>query len=80
MKKLIIFEMANNHMGDMTHGKTMITQFGEVAKKYPEFDFAWKFQFRDFSTFIHKDYKDRMDIKYVKRFTETSLTQDQFLE
>jgi len=80
MKKLIICEMANNHMGDMTHGKTMITQFGEVAKKYPEFEFAWKFQFRDFSTFIHKDYKDRMDIKYVKRFTETSLTQDQFLE
>jgi sialic acid synthase SpsE/quercetin dioxygenase-like cupin family protein len=82
MKKfLVIFEMANNHMGDISHGKIMIDQFSEVSKKYSNiFDFAWKFQFRDFETFIHKDYKGRMDHKYVKRFTETSLTKDQFIE
>ncbi len=65
-KPLIIFEMANNHMGDVDHGKVMIDEFAEVASKYTElFDFAWKFQFRDFDTFIHKDYKNRMDHKYV---------------
>jgi sialic acid synthase SpsE/mannose-6-phosphate isomerase-like protein (cupin superfamily) len=78
-KPLIIFEMANNHMGDLDHGKVMIEQFADVINKYiSKFDFAWKFQFRDFNTFIHKDYKNRMDHKYVKRFTETSLTKEQF--
>lgn len=78
-KTMIILEMANNHMGDVEHGKEMINQFSSVAKKYSDvFEFAWKFQFRDFETFIHKDYKGRMDHKYVKRFTETSLSLDQF--
>jgi hypothetical protein len=68
-------------MGDLNHGKVMIEQFANVANKYiSKFDFAWKFQFRDFDTFIHKDYKNRMDHKYVKRFTETSLTKEQFSE
>jgi len=82
MKKiLIIFEMANNHMGDMAHGKAMIDEFAKTADKYVDtFNFAWKFQFRDFDTFIHKDYKGNMDHKYVKRFTETSLTESQFAE
>lgn len=80
-KPLIIFEMANNHMGDLDHGKVMIEQFADIINKYiSKFDFAWKFQFRDFNTFIHKDYKNRMDHKYVKRFTETSLTKEQFSE
>ena len=71
--------MANNHMGDFNHGKRMIDEFSNVASEFSDhFDFAWKFQFRDFPTFIHKDYKDRMDIKYVKRFTETSLSEYQF--
>lgn len=80
-KPLIIFEMANNHMGDVDHGKLMIDQFAQISNKYSNiFEFAWKFQFRDFDTFIHKDYKNRIDHKYVKRFTETSLTEQQFTE
>ena len=82
MKKLlIIFEMANNHMGDVDHGKLMIDQFAQISDKYLNiFEFAWKFQFRDFDTFIHKDYKNRTDHKYVKRFTETSLNEQQFIK
>jgi sialic acid synthase SpsE/quercetin dioxygenase-like cupin family protein len=79
MKKLIILEMANNHMGDISHGKLMIDEFANIVNRYTNvFDFAWKFQFRDLATFIHKDYKDRVDHKYVKRFTETNLTKEQF--
>ena len=80
-KPLIIFEMANNHMGDVDHGKEMITKFAVVANKYQNlFSFVWKFQFRDLETFIHKDYKGKTDHKYVKRFTETQLTIEQFAE
>lgn len=76
-RPLFIFEMANNHMGSMEHGLTMIKTFAEVAKAYP-FRFAFKFQFRDLDTFIHPDYTSRMDLKAVKRFSETRLSRDQF--
>jgi len=80
-KILIIFEMANNHMGDVAHGKLMIEEFSKVADPYRDhFDFAWKFQFRDLDTFIHKDYVDREDLKYVKRFKETGLSTEQFID
>ncbi len=78
---LITLEMANNHMGDINHGKRMIDEFADVVNDYRgNFKFAWKFQFRDIPTFIHPDYKERMDISYVKRFTETDLTEQQFYD
>lgn len=80
-KPLIICEMANNHMGDVNHGKLMIQSFGFVCKKYShKFRFAWKFQFRDFSTYIHQNYKNNMEHKYVKRFAETMLGTKEFAE
>jgi len=81
IKPLIICEMANNHMGDVNHGKLMIEQFSEVCNKYSDhFRFAWKFQFREFSKYIHKNFKNNMEHKYVKRFTDTMLSKDQFME
>lgn len=78
-KPLFILEMANNHMGDVKHGLRIIREFHQVTKKF-NFNFAFKLQYRDIAGgFIHPDYKNRMDIKYVKRFTETSLKPAQFL-
>lgn len=74
---LFIFEMANNHMGSLNHGLRMIHEFAEVKKRY-DYNFAFKFQFRDIDTFIHPNYKDRMDLKYVKRFAETKLSVKEF--
>ena len=34
-KPLIIFEMANNHMGSLNHGLEIIESFGKFAKEYP---------------------------------------------
>ncbi len=76
-RPLFVFEMANNHMGSVDHGLTMIKAFAEVARAF-QFQFAFKFQFRDLDTFIHPDYSSRMDIKAVKRFSETRLSMDQF--
>ena len=77
-KPLFIFEMANNHMGDVKHGMKILQQFHKVAKKY-DFNFAFKLQYRDIPTFIHPDFKDRQDIKYVKRFSETKLKDSEAL-
>lgn len=79
-KRLVILEMANNHMGDVQHGLRIIREFFEVAKVFQDrFTFAFKFQYRDLNTFIHPDYQGRMDHKYVKRFSETRLTEQEFL-
>ena len=74
---LFIFEMANNHMGSLNHGLRMVHEFAEVKKKY-DYNFAFKFQFRNLDTFIHPNYKNRMDLKYVKRFSETNLSLREF--
>lgn len=76
---LFVFEMANNHMGDIEHGIRIIREIGAVAAKYP-FNVAFKLQFRDLDTFIHPAKKNRDDIKYIKRFSETKLTSDQFMK
>ena len=80
-KPLFTFEMANNHQGSVEHGKMIIQEMKKAAEPYEDiFDFAFKFQYRDLDTFLHPAYKNRMDIKNVKRFQETRLTQGQFLE
>lgn len=80
-KPLFTFEMANNHQGDVEHGKKIIREMKRVIAPYEDcFDFAVKFQYRNLDTFIHPAYKDRMDVKNVKRFQDTKLSQKQFLE
>ena len=48
---LFVLEMANNHMGDIAHGLKVIQKFGEVCKEFPEFNFAFKLQYRNLDTF-----------------------------
>jgi sialic acid synthase SpsE/mannose-6-phosphate isomerase-like protein (cupin superfamily) len=69
---LFIFELANNHMGDVEHGLRVIREFGALAKEF-DFSFAFKLQFRELDSFIHPAFQSRMDIKYIKRFSETRL-------
>ncbi|OGC07794.1 spore coat protein [candidate division WOR-1 bacterium RIFOXYD2_FULL_36_8] len=76
--KLFIFEMANNHMGDVEHGLKIIKEIKNVTQDF-DFQFAFKFQYRNLDSFIHPDYKERKDIKYVKRFSETRLSESDFL-
>ena len=77
-EKLIVLEMANNHMGDLAHGFKVISEFGSVCRQFPEFKFAFKLQYRDLDTFIHPSMKGRDDIKYIKRFSDTRLSRQDF--
>ena len=76
-KPLFTFEMANNHMGDVNHGILIVKEFGKLVKKYPEFNFSMKLQYRD-NSFFHPDHIERKDHKLIKRFTETRLTDAEF--
>lgn len=73
-----VLEMANNHMGDISHGLYVIQQFGAVCCQFPEFNFAFKLQYRNLDTFIHPALQGRDDIKYIKRFRETRLSRADF--
>jgi sialic acid synthase SpsE/uncharacterized RmlC-like cupin family protein len=74
-QNLFVFDMANNHMGDVEHGIKIIDELHRVTKAFG-FQCAIKFQYRDLDTFIHPDYKDSYEFKYVKRFQETMLNDD----
>ena len=76
-RPLFIFEMANNHQGSLEHGLRIIREIHQVSKEF-YFNFGFKLQYRDIATFIHPDFQKRHDIKYVKRFSETRLKEDQF--
>lgn len=77
-KPLFIFEMANNHQGSFKHALKIVKEFYGVSKKFKDFDFGFKFQYRDIDTFIHPDYKKRYDLKYVKRFSKAQLAKNEF--
>ncbi|BBE30615.1 hypothetical protein OSSY52_07560 [Tepiditoga spiralis] len=80
-KPLFVFEMANNHQGSVEHGKRIIHKIKKVIKEFEDvFNFAFKFQYRDLDTFIHPDHKEDFSYKYIKRFAETRLSEEDFLE
>jgi N-acetylneuraminate synthase len=77
-RPLFILEMANNHMGDVNHGVALIGAMKEAVRGFDQFDFAFKLQFRDLDTYIHRSARGRADLKYIKRFEETRLTREKF--
>ena len=76
-KPLFIFEMANNHMGDIDHGIKIIDEVKKKSDLFPEFQYAFKLQYRD-DSFFHPDHIGRKDHKLIKRFTETRLGDKNF--
>lgn len=74
---LFIFDMANNHQGDLRHGLQIIAAFGDVARE-AGVRAALKFQFRQLDTFIHPDFRDRSDLKHIPRFMQTALSAEDF--
>jgi N-acetylneuraminate synthase len=69
--------MANNHMGDVQHGIRIVRELKNASEGFP-FDFCVKLQYRHIDSCIHPAYQGRFDLKYVKRFSETRLSWDQY--
>ncbi len=77
LNDLFIYDLANNHQGDIQHATKIIQEVGRVNAA-AGVKGALKFQFRQLDTFIHPDYQNRMDIKFIKRFSETRLPMEVF--
>ena len=76
---LFILEMANNHDGSLEHGERIILEMYKVTRNYPQFRFAIKFQYRELGELVHPDYLGS-DLKSVKRFRDTALSDEDRIE
>ncbi len=74
---LFVLELANNHWGDVERGKKIITDFSRIVR-FNNIRAAIKLQFRDVDEFVHKDYRGRDDIRYVKKTLDTKMSYDDY--
>lgn len=69
---LFVLEVANNHWGKLDRGIKIITEYSQLIR-FNNVRGAIKLQFRDVDSFIHKDFKDREDIRYIKKTLDTKM-------
>lgn len=74
---LFVLDMANNHQGQLDHGRRIVHEIGDVVKSAGA-RAALKFQFRQLDTFIHPSHQIDSELKYVQRFLSTALKRDEF--
>ncbi len=73
--ELFVLEMANNHLGDLERGLKIVSTYAQVVR-FNNVRAAIKLQVRDVDSFIHKDFRDRDDIRYIKKTIDTRLKVD----
>ena len=76
---LFVLEIANNHWGSVDRGKQIIKEYSRVIR-HNNVKAAIKFQFRDVDTFIHPDFHEREDMRYVWKTKKTKLNEKQMSE
>lgn len=74
---LFIFELANNHQGDVHHGLRIIDEMAQITHRHGV-QGAIKLQYRDLDTFVHRDFVARQDVAHIPRFLNTRLSPDNF--
>lgn len=73
---LFVLELANNHWGKIDRGLKIISDFARVVR-FNDVHAAIKLQFRDVDNFVHNDFRDRADVRYIKKTIDTHLPWDQ---
>lgn len=74
---LFVLEMANNHWGSVERGLKIIEEFSQVVR-FNNVKAAIKLQFRDVDSFIHQDFKDSKDNRYIKKTIDTKMSRENF--
>ena len=75
--ELFVLEVANNHLGDLQRGLTIISNYAQVVR-FNNVRAAIKLQLRDIDSFIHQDFRHRDDIRYIKKTLDTRLQPEDF--
>jgi sialic acid synthase SpsE len=74
---LFVLELANNHWGKVERGLKIIADYSRIVR-FNGVRAAIKLQIRDVDNFIHKDFRDRADIRYIKKTLDTQLSREQY--
>jgi N-acetylneuraminate synthase len=72
---LFVLELANNHWGSVDRGLKIIADFSKIVR-FNNVRATIKLQFRDVDNFIHKDFRDREDIRYIKKTRATQMSRE----
>lgn len=72
-KDIFVFDLANNHQGDLVHAKNIVNEIGKICKSR-KISGVLKLQFRDLDTFIHKNALEDTNNQNIKRFLSTKLS------
>jgi len=72
---LFVLELANNHWGSTKRGLRIIEDYARIVR-FNNVRAGIKLQFRNVDTFIHKDFRDRSDIRYIKKTLDTQISDE----
>ncbi len=72
-ENLFVLEMTNNHQGSLERALAIVHEHSRVVR-FNNVRAAIKLQIRDVDAFIHKDFRTRTDVRYIKRVLDTRLT------
>ena len=78
-EELFVLEMANNHWGNVERGLKIIADFSRIIR-FNNIRATIKLQFRDVDNFIHRDFRAREDIRYIKKTIDTQLAKSDMAE
>jgi N-acetylneuraminate synthase len=70
---LFILELANNHWGRLERGLKIVNAFAQIVR-FNNVRASVKLQVRDVDHFIHADFREREDIRYIKKTVDTKLS------
>jgi sialic acid synthase SpsE len=76
-EELIVLELANNHLGDLQRGLQIIKEHGQVVR-FNNMRATIKLQFRDVTNFVHKDFQNRSDVRYIKKTLDTRMSRENY--
>jgi N-acetylneuraminate synthase len=74
---LFVLELANNHWGKLERGLRIITEFSRIVR-FNNVKAAIKLQFRDVERFVHREFRERTDIRYIKKTIDTQVSVDDY--
>ena len=76
---LFVLEMTNNHLGQLDRALRIVRDHSRVAR-FNNVRAAIKLQFRDIDSFVHPAFRERNDIRYVKRVLDTRLSKEDYAQ
>jgi sialic acid synthase SpsE len=75
---LFVLEMANNHYGKLDRALKIVREYSRIVR-FNNVRAAIKFQLRDVDSFVHHAFRDRTDIRYIKKTIDTQMPRENFM-